>query len=106
MGNETGFKVVNYGKKAKRRNYSKMRYDIELPDLIEIQTKSFQDFIDEGIKELLDDISPIEGHNGELKLYFEDHYLEDAKYSIQESKNRDMSYAKQLFAKVRLESVK
>ena len=106
MGNNQSFKVVKYGKKAERRNYSKMRYDIELPDLIEIQTKSFNDFIETGISELLKDISPIVGHNGELKLYFEDHFLEEPKYSIQESKNRDMTYAKQLFANVRLESVK
>ncbi|HHW79241.1 MAG TPA: DNA-directed RNA polymerase subunit beta [Acholeplasmataceae bacterium] len=106
MGNEKGFKVVNYGKKAKRRNYSRMRYDVDLPDLIEIQTKSFQDFIETGIAELLRDISPIEGHNGEMKLYFEDHYLEESKYSFSESKDRDMSYSKQLFAKVKLESIK
>ena len=106
MSNGNGYKVVKYGKKAERRNYSNMRYDIEMPDLIEIQTKAFKDFIDEGIAELLRDISPIEGHNGELKLYFEDHYIEDSSYSFQESKDRDMSYTKQLFAKVRLESVK
>ncbi|MDY0277210.1 MAG: DNA-directed RNA polymerase subunit beta, partial [Acholeplasma sp.] len=106
MGNNTGFKVVKYGKKAERRNYSKMRYDIDLPNLIEIQTKSFHDFIESGISELLKDISPIVGHNGELKLYFEDHFLEDPKFDIQESKNRDTSYSKQLFANVKLESVR
>ncbi|HKL94848.1 MAG TPA: DNA-directed RNA polymerase subunit beta [Haploplasma sp.] len=101
-----GFKEVEYGKKAKRRNYSKMRYDIELPDLIEIQTKSFNDFMRNGINELLQDISPIVGHNGELKLYFEDHFLEEPKFGIEESKNRDLSYTKQMFANVKLESVK
>ncbi|VEU80198.1 DNA-directed RNA polymerase subunit beta [Haploplasma axanthum] len=106
MGNNKGFKEIKYGKKAVRRNYSKMRYDIELPNLIEIQTKSFEDFINFEISELLKDISPIVGHNGELKLYFEDHFLEDPKYSIEESKNRDMSYTRQLFANVKLESVR
>ena len=98
------YRDVKYGKKAQRRNYSKMRYDIDLPDLIEIQTKSFKWFIDEGIKELLEDISPIEGHNGDLKLYFEEHYLSEPKYSIQESKIRDVNYAKQLSARVKLEN--
>lgn len=106
MGINKGYKEVKYGKKAVRRNYSKMRFDIDLPDLIEIQTKSFKKFLDEGISQLLSDISPIVGHNGELKLYFEDHYLEDPKFSIQESKDRGLSYAKTLKARVRLESLR
>ncbi|MDL2292283.1 DNA-directed RNA polymerase subunit beta [Acholeplasma sp. OttesenSCG-928-E16] len=100
-----GYKTVKYGKKAERRNYSGMRYDVELPNLIEIQTESFKWFIDQGIRELLRDISPIEGHNGDLRLYFEDHYLEGPKYDILESKKRDVNYAKQLFAVVKLENV-
>ncbi len=99
-----GYRMVNYGKKATRRNYSRMRHDIDLPDLIEIQTKSFQWFIDEGIKELLDDISPIEGHNGDLKLYFEEHFLTEPKYDVIESKRRDVNFAKQLSARVKLEN--
>jgi len=99
-----GYRSVKYGKKAERRNYSRMRYDIDLPDLIEIQTKSFKWFVDEGIKELLEDISPIEGHNGDLKLYFEEHFLSEPKYNIQESKLRDVNYAKQLSARVKLEN--
>jgi len=81
-----------------------MRYDIDLPDLIEIQTKSFKWFVDEGIRELLTDISPIEGHNGDLKLYFEEHFLSEPKYDEQESKLRDVNYAKQLSARVKLEN--
>ncbi|TVP86692.1 MAG: DNA-directed RNA polymerase subunit beta [Acholeplasmataceae bacterium] len=99
-----GYRTMNYGKKAERRNYSRMRYDIDLPDLIEIQTKSFKWFIEEGIKELLADISPIEGHNGDLKLYFEDHFLSDPKYNVQESKKRDVNYARNLSVKAKLEN--
>ncbi|HHT55823.1 MAG TPA: DNA-directed RNA polymerase subunit beta, partial [Acholeplasma sp.] len=106
MGNNKGFKEISYGKKVKRRNYSKMRFDIDLPNLIEIQTKSYDEFLNFGIAELLKDISPIVGHNGELKLYFEDHFLEEPKYSIQESKDRDLSYSRVLKARVRLESVR
>src|SRR5690554_7791892 len=83
-----------------------MRFDIDLPNLIEIQTKSYEEFINEGITELLQDISPIVGHNGELKLYFEDHFLEEPKYGIQESKDRDLSYSQIIKARVRLESVR
>ncbi|WP_026391795.1 DNA-directed RNA polymerase subunit beta [Haploplasma modicum] len=106
MGNNPSFRDVKYGKHAVRRNYSKMRYDIELPDLIEIQTNSFADFLENDIAELLRDISPIVGHNGELKLYFEDHFLENPKFGIQESKDRDQTYSRTLKARVRLESVK
>ena len=55
-----GYKTVKYGKKAERRNYSKMLHQVELPNLIEIQTTSFQEFIETGINELLIYISPIE----------------------------------------------
>ncbi len=99
-----GYRNVKYGKKAERRNFSNMRYDIQLPSLIEIQTNSFKQFIDEGIRELLDDISPIEGHNGDLKLYFEEHHLTEPKYNIHDSKLRDVNYAKQLSARVKLEN--
>jgi DNA-directed RNA polymerase subunit beta len=98
-----GYRNVKYGKKAERRNFSNMRYDIPLPNLIEIQTNSFGQFIEEGIRELLSDISPIEGHNGDLKLYFEEHFLSEPKYNIPDSKLRDVNYAKQLSARVKLE---
>ena len=50
------YKNVNYGKKSVRRNYSKVRTDVELPNLIEIQTKSFDWFVTEGLKELFEDV--------------------------------------------------
>ena len=99
-----GYKTVQYGKRASRRNYSKMLYDIDLPNLIEIQTSSFQNFINESIGELLQDVSPIEGHNGDLKLYFVDYYLEKPKHSLNQAKMYDVSYTRQLFANVKLEN--
>src|SRR5690606_15806223 len=57
-----------------------------------------------GINELLRDISPIEGHNGDLKLYFEDSFLSEPKYTVAETKIRDLNYARQLSAKVKLEN--
>jgi DNA-directed RNA polymerase subunit beta len=101
-----GYRNVQYGKKAQRRNYSKMRYDIELPNLIEIQTESFHWFVTKGLKQLFDELSPIESYNGDYKLYFSNHRFEDAKYSIMDAKRRDTSYAKSLFVTVRLEKVR
>jgi len=100
-----GYRNVGYGKKSSRRNYSRMRYDIDLPNLIEIQTKSFDWFLREGIKELLQDVSPIEAHNGDMKLYFEEHELSEPKFSVLDSKKRDVNYSKQLSVKVKLENV-
>lgn len=99
-----GYRTVKYGKKAERRNYSKMRYDVDLPNLIEIQTQSFDEFISTGIQDLLIDISPIEGHNGDLKLYFEECFLSEPKFGVQESKIRDVNYARQLSARAKLEN--
>ena len=88
-----GYKTVKYGKKAERRNYSRMLYDIDLPNLIEIQTESFDKFINEDIAKLLHDFSPIEAPNGEIRLYFGDPYLEKPKYDLQESKYREIGRA-------------
>ena len=98
------YKVVQYGRKQVRRNFSKVRANVELPDLIEIQTKSFQQFVDEGLKDIFKKISPIENHTGDLKLYFGDYHFEEPKYNINETKIRDTNYAKPLKVVVRLEN--
>ena len=98
------YKNVNYGKKSVRRNYSKIRTEVELPDLIEIQTKSFDWFVNEGLDELFKDISPITSFNGDLKLYFGEHRFENPKYSIVDCKLRDVNYARPLKVNVRLEN--
>ena len=97
------YKNVNYGKKSVRRNYSKVRTEVELPNLIEIQTKSFDWFVTEGLKELFKDVSPIKSYDGNnLELYFEDFRFENPKYDIVECKLRDISYTRPLKANVRL----
>ena len=96
------YKEVRYGKKSIRRNYSKIRTEVELPDLLEIQTKSFEKFIGEGLKELFDDISPIQNENGDISLYFGEHHFEEPKYDIVESKLRDINYTRPLKVKVLL----
>ena len=95
-------KVVQYGKKRERRNYSRINVALELPNLIEIQTASYEWFLDQGIKEMFKDISPIEDTNGVFALEFIDYTLGDAKYSVLESKERDQNYAAPLRVKVRL----
>ena len=96
------YKIVNYGKKAVRRNYSKIRTEVELPDLLEIQTASFQKFITEDLAELFKDVSPITNENGDLNLYFGEHFFEAPKYDIVQSKLRDINYSRALKVKVLL----
>jgi DNA-directed RNA polymerase subunit beta len=75
---------------------------LELPNLIEIQTASYQWFLDEGIREMFQDISPVEDFTGNLILEFVDYSLGEPKYSVDESKSRDVTYAAPLRVKVRL----
>ena len=98
------YKIVNYGKKAVRRNYSKIRTEVELPDLLEIQTASFQKFVTEDLAELFKDVSPITNENGDLNLYFGEHYFEVPKYDIVQSKLRDINYSRALKVKVLLKT--
>jgi len=95
-------KIVQYGKKRQRRNYSRIDVALELPNLIEIQTASYQWFLDQGIREMFKDISPIEDNNGNLALEFVDYSLGEPKYSVLEAKERDANYAAPLRVKVRL----
>ena len=96
------WKNVVYGKNRVRRNYSRVQTNVELPDLIEVQTKSFDWFVQEGIVELFKEISPIKDHGEKLELYFGDYSFEEPKYSIPEAKKNDMSYSKPLKVDVKL----
>ncbi|WP_210133187.1 DNA-directed RNA polymerase subunit beta [Staphylococcus sp. GDH8C106P] len=93
---------VQYGRHRKRRNYARISEVLELPNLIEIQTKSYEWFLKEGLLEMFRDISPIEDFTGNLSLEFVDYRLGDPKYDLEESKNRDTTYAAPLRVKVRL----
>ena len=95
-------KFVQYGRHRKRRNYARISEVLELPNLIEIQTKSYEWFLKEGLLEMFRDISPIEDFTGNLSLEFVDYRLGDPKYDLEESKNRDATYAAPLRVKVRL----
>ncbi len=89
--------------KNERMSYSKIDEVLEMPNLIEVQKDSYQWFIDKGLKEVLEDVSPICDFAGNLALEFNDYYLDDnPKYSIEECKARDATYSKPLKMKVRL----
>ncbi len=90
--------------KSLRMSYSKQKEVLEMPNLIEIQKDSYQWFLDEGLKEVFEDISPIEDYSNHLALEFVDFQLceDDVKYSIEECKERDATYAAPLKVKVRL----
>ena len=87
-----------------RMSYSKQKEVLEMPNLIEVQRDSYQWFLDEGLKEVFDDISPIVDYSGKLSLEFVDFTLceDDVKYSIEECKERDATYAAPLKVKVKL----
>ena len=90
--------------KGVRMSYSRQKEVLEMPNLIEIQKDSYQWFLDEGLKEVFDDISPIADFSGHLSLEFVDFALcrNDVKYSIEECKERDATFAAPLKVKVRL----
>ena len=87
-----------------RMSYSRQKEVLEMPNLIEVQKDSYQWFLDEGLKEVFDDISPISDFSGHLSLEFVDFTLceDDVKYSIDECKERDATYAAPLKVRVRL----
>ncbi|MED3548890.1 DNA-directed RNA polymerase subunit beta [Cytobacillus praedii] len=94
--------LVQYGRHRQRRSYARISEVLELPNLIEIQTSSYQWFLDEGLREMFHDISPIEDFTGNLSLEFIDYSLGEPKYSVPESKERDVTYSAPLRVKVRL----
>ena len=95
-------KDINY-EKASRKDFAKVGDYIEMPNLIKVQKDSYDWFIEEGLGEVLKDISPIEDYSGNLVLEFFDYYMEDkTKYSLEEAKERDATYATRLHVKVRL----
>ncbi|HOE07145.1 MAG TPA: DNA-directed RNA polymerase subunit beta [Bacilli bacterium] len=98
------YKNIVYGKNIERRNYSRVQTNVELPNLIEIQTKSFDWFVHEGIEELFNEISPIRDHGEKLELYFKNFEFDEPKYTISEAKRNLTNYSRPLKADVSLVS--
>ena len=101
--NKSRIKPVKSGRNI-RMSYSRQKEVLEMPNLIEVQKNSFVWFLKKGLKEVFEDISPITDYSGHLSLEFTDFSLceEEAKYSIEECKERDATYAAPLKVKVRL----
>ncbi|WP_370043889.1 DNA-directed RNA polymerase subunit beta [Lysinibacillus sp. RC79] len=100
--NELTGQLVQYGQHRQRRSFARINEVLELPNLIEIQTASYEWFLEEGLREMFRDISPIEDFTGNLSLEFIDYSLGDPKYEVDECKERDVTYAAPLRVKVRL----
>ena len=96
------YKIVKSGDYRERRNFSKIRNTYELKDLLEIQKKSYKWFLDTGIKEVFEDLFPVENFSGTLSLEFGDYHFDEPRYSIKESKDRESTYAAPLRVEVRL----
>jgi len=93
---------VKFGKRE-RMSFSRIKDVLEIPNLIEVQKNSYDQFIREGIAEVFKDFSPIQDYSGRFELYFTEHTLKDkAKYSEEECRVRDATYAAPLKVKVRL----
>ena len=96
------YKLLKYGDHRKRRNFSRIRNGYELKDLLEIQKKSYNWFIETGIKEVFEDLFPVENFSGTLSLEFGDYRFDSPRYSIRESKDRESTYSAPLRVDVRL----
>ena len=96
------YKIVKYGNYRERRNFSRIRNTYELKDLLEIQKKSYKWFTEQGIKEVFEDLFPVENFSGTLSLEFGDYHFEKPRFSIKESKDRESTYSAPLKVDVRL----
>src|SRR5699024_8123026 len=94
--------VIQYGKHAKRRSYSRIEEKLDLPNLIEIQTNSYEWFLKYGLIEMFKDISPVEDFTCNISLDFFDYNLGEPKYNVVEAKNHYATYSATLRVKVRL----
>ncbi len=100
--NFVAYKIVDCGTHRKRRNFSKIKNTYELKDLLEIQKKSYDWFITTGIKEVFEDLFPVENFSGTLSLEFGDYHFDEPRYSIKESKDRETTFSAPLKVEVRL----
>jgi len=96
------YKTVKFGDHRERRSFSTKRSTLELSNLLEVQKDSFDLFLKEGIREVFDDIFPVESFSGSLSLEFGDYYFDEPKYSVKESRERKVTYAAPLKVKARL----
>ena len=96
------YKIEKFGDHRERRTFSKIKNTLALTDLLEIQKKSYQWFVEEGIKEIFDDLFPVESFTGNISLEFGDYYFDEPRYSIKEAKERMVNYAAPLKVQARV----
>ena len=96
------YTIQKYGDYRERRNYAKTKNAVELGNLLDIQKKSYEWFITDGIKEVFEDIFPVESFTGNLTLEFGEYFFEQPRYTIKECKERYATYASPVKVKARL----
>ncbi|MCI1633492.1 MAG: DNA-directed RNA polymerase subunit beta [Liquorilactobacillus nagelii] len=101
MNNLAGH-IVKYGKHRTRRSYARIKEVLELPNLIEIQTNSYKWFLNDGLREVFEDIMPIEDFAGNLSLKFVDYQLLKPKYTVEEARQHDANFSAPLHVTLNL----
>ena len=96
------YKVEKFGDHRERRSFSVSKNTMELQDLLEIQKKSYQEFLEVGIKEVFDDLFPVESFTGNISVEFGDYSFDAPRYSIKEAKERMVNYAAPLKVQARV----
>ncbi|MFA7688648.1 MAG: DNA-directed RNA polymerase subunit beta, partial [Bacilli bacterium] len=95
------YKLENFGRR-KRRNFAKAEYSLAMPNLLDVQKKSYQWFQEEGIKEVLKNLSPVDSFNGVFSLEFGDYSWDEPRYTVKECRDKDGTYSAPLKVQVRL----
>ncbi len=96
------YKIIKCGDHRTRRSFSRIKNTYELTDLLEIQKKSYHWFVEKGIKEVFEDLFPVENFAGTLSLEFGDYHFDEPRYSVKECKERYATFAAPLKVEVRL----
>ncbi|TLG80238.1 DNA-directed RNA polymerase subunit beta [Vagococcus zengguangii] len=96
--------VVKYGKHRERRSFARISEVLELPNLIEIQTDSYEWFLKEGLKEMFEDILPIKDFSDKLSLEFVGYELKEPKYTVEEARSHDANYSAPIHVTLRLDN--
>ena len=104
-GENLAYTIQKINKNRERRSYGKTKNAIELKGLLDIQKESYNWFLREGIKEVFDDIFPVESFTGNLSLEFGEYSFDEPRYSIKQCKDRDATYAAPLKVEARLFNV-
>ena len=99
---QMAYKIAKFGDHRERRTFSKIKNTLELTDLLEIQKKSYQRFLEEGIKEVFEDLFPVESFTGNISLELGEYYFEEPRYSVKEAKERMVNYAAPLKVQARV----